>query len=459
MGWPGFSDYNSNIQNPRVAFRNPKLKDCAVQLKPGKPWPWPRAGANAIVYRLDNGSWSTAVRVFMNAPKDDRESHYRKVLAHLQKTRPRCMVDFGYEPGGIQVNAQWLPLLTMEWVEGDTLGEWMRVTVQRKDVAAIRAMAEEWVELMGELARCRIAHGDLQHGNVMVRGGKLVLVDYDGVCVPELVGHKALEFGQPAYQHPGRRNQETLSLDMDHFSAWIILISLRAVAADLALYERFVVRTEVEYLLFSDGDIRRPESSGLWKELLKSPDAEVRGWADQTLRALAGPIDQVPPFGLIPHRTGMIASPVDSPDQRRPDNKAHDVFISYSTRDDAPARAVYHALGARGIRCWMAPIDILPGTTWGGAIMDAIEGSRVMVLIYSSSSNESEAVMRELYAAADNRIPVLPFRIENCPPSKDVKFLIQHQHWLDALTPPLEQHIDKLFKSLKTLLRSDVDQS
>ena len=53
MGWPGPSDYNAVIQNPSTAFRDPRLKGCAVELKPGKPWPWPRSGANAIVYRLN----------------------------------------------------------------------------------------------------------------------------------------------------------------------------------------------------------------------------------------------------------------------------------------------------------------------------------------------------------------------------------------------------------------------
>src|SRR5262245_23909279 len=118
MGWPSPGDYNGIIQNPRAAFRDPRLKDCAVELKPGKPWPWPRAGANAIVYRLCNGSWSTAVRVFMNTPKAERQSRYERVHAYLQQTKPRCMVEFGYEAAGLCFNGQWLPILTMEWVEG-----------------------------------------------------------------------------------------------------------------------------------------------------------------------------------------------------------------------------------------------------------------------------------------------------------------------------------------------------
>ena len=49
---------------------------------------------------------------------------------------------------------------------------------------------------------------------------------------------------------------------------------------------------------------------------------------------------------------------------------AHDVFISYSTKDKPTADAACAALEAKGIRCWIAPRDILPGSDWGEAIID-----------------------------------------------------------------------------------------
>ena len=243
MGWPSPGDYNGVIQNPKAAFRDPKLKECAVQTKPGKPFPWPRSGANAIVYKLFNGSWSTCVRVFMNEPNADRQSRYQRVHEHLQQTKPKCMVGFGYEPQGILVG-QWLPILTMEWVEGKTLGSWFRDAVERQDGGAIKKMAHEWIKLMCELRSYEIAHCDLQHGNVMVVGDRLVLVDYDGMYVPAMKtkdekDRVAWESGLPAYQHPLRAGQ-LLSPAIDDFSAWLILISLRAVADDLSLWHRMI---------------------------------------------------------------------------------------------------------------------------------------------------------------------------------------------------------------------------
>ena len=303
MAWPSPADYNGVIQNPKAAFRDPRLKDCAVELKPGKPWPWPRAGANAIVYRLYNGSWSTAVRVFMNAPKADRQSRYQKVNDYLRRTKPKCMVEFGYDPEGMLVNGQWLPVLSMEWVEGKTLGVWFREAVERQDSPAIKQMSHEWIKLICELRSHRIAHCDLQHGNVMVRDDRLVLVDYDGMFVPTMdtgdpEDRVAWENGLPAYQHPGRIGQ-LLSPAIDDFSAWLILISLRAVADDLPLWHRMIGQSEEESLLFTERDIKDPDRSPLWPELIhNAKDRMVREWSAALRKSLDRPFDEVPPFDI-----------------------------------------------------------------------------------------------------------------------------------------------------------------
>lgn len=66
---------------------------------------------------------------------------------------------------------------------------------------------------------------------------------------------------------------------------------------------------------------------------------------------------------------------------------AHDVFISYSHHDKPQADAVCATLEAKGIRCWIAPRDVIPGQEWGAAIVEAIRASRVMVLVFSSHAN------------------------------------------------------------------------
>jgi hypothetical protein len=130
----------------------------------------------------------------------------------------------------------------------------------------------------------------------------------------------------------------------------------------------------------------------------------------------------------------------------------HDVFISYSTEDKPTADAMCAKLEAQGFRCWIAPRDILPGQDWGEAIISAIAEARVMVLVFSSHANRSVHVPREAERAVSRGRIIIPFRIEDMPPSKSMEYFLSSPHWLDALTPPLEKHLESLASTLRRLL-------
>lgn len=142
---------------------------------------------------------------------------------------------------------------------------------------------------------------------------------------------------------------------------------------------------------------------------------------------------------------------------------AHDVFISYSSKDKNIADAACALLEARGVRCWMAPRDIIPGSEWGAAIINAIGAARVMVLIYTSSSNASPQVRREVERAVAHGLHVIPFRVEDVPMSPALEYFISSPHWLDALSPPMERHLDHLSRIITAVLdaqsAADVPQS
>jgi hypothetical protein len=131
---------------------------------------------------------------------------------------------------------------------------------------------------------------------------------------------------------------------------------------------------------------------------------------------------------------------------------AHDVFISHSTRDKPVSDAVCAALEKAGIRCWVAPRDVQPGRSFAGEITRAIQQSKAMVLIFSANSNTSWQVLREVQLAVDSQLHILQFRIEEVLLNDDLKYYLSTPHWLDAMTPPLEQHLGRLSNSIRTLL-------
>jgi hypothetical protein len=134
---------------------------------------------------------------------------------------------------------------------------------------------------------------------------------------------------------------------------------------------------------------------------------------------------------------------------------AHDVFISYSSADKPTADAVCAGLERGAVRCWVAPRDILPSQSWAEAIVNAIGESQLLIVIFSSSSNGSQQVLREVERAVGKGIPILPFRIEDVLPSRSLEYFLATPHWLDAISPPLERHIEKMVATVRVVLARD----
>ena len=127
------------------------------------------------------------------------------------------------------------------------------------------------------------------------------------------------------------------------------------------------------------------------------------------------------------------------------------IFISYSQNDKAQADAVCSRLESASMNCWIAPRDISPSRDWAEEIIDAINSAAVMVFIFSSSSNTSPQVRREIERAVHKGVNVLPFRIEDVTPSKSLEYFISTQHWLDACTGSFDNHLDELYNCVKAI--------
>lgn len=131
---------------------------------------------------------------------------------------------------------------------------------------------------------------------------------------------------------------------------------------------------------------------------------------------------------------------------------ARDIFISYSQPDRACAFAIVQQLEMRGIDVWIAPRDVSPSADWAAEIIDAIASARLMLLVFSGNSNDSDQVRREVERAVHKQVRILPFRIEDVLPSKSLEYFLSAQHWMDAFPPPLEPHIDRLCDYLDAAL-------
>ena len=125
------------------------------------------------------------------------------------------------------------------------------------------------------------------------------------------------------------------------------------------------------------------------------------------------------------------------------------IFLSYSSRDKLIADAICSRLENQGIRCWIAPRDVNPGADYSDQISEALERSTAMVMVFSSGSNSSRHVKSEIDRAFSLDKVIIPFRVEDVELDKGLAYYLSKTHWLDALTKPLEQHIDRLAGTIR----------
>jgi hypothetical protein len=289
MRLPSDSDYNGAIQNPGFCFLDPELKAGMVELMPALPLPKARSGNFATVYKVITQGRAWAVRCFTRAIPPDQQRRYTEISRTVVESRLPYFVDFNYLPKGIKVGAQWFPIVKMEWVAGEPLDSY----IQRRLTAPteIAELAAAWLKMTAALKRAGIAHGDLQHGNVLVANGRLRLVDYDGMFVPSLAGSKASEVGHRNYQHP-LRNEGHFGPWLDHFSSWVIFVSLLGLAADPSLWQRH--KGGDDCLLLRRADFLLPDRSAVLNDLTSLRDGRARAAAALFRSLVAFPPDRVP---------------------------------------------------------------------------------------------------------------------------------------------------------------------
>lgn len=115
---------------------------------------------------------------------------------------------------------------------------------------------------------------------------------------------------------------------------------------------------------------------------------------------------------------------------------AHDVFISYSSKNKTTADAICHVLEEQGIKCWIAPRDIVGGEKYGNVIESAIKSCKVFVIIFSEESRISPWVESELNLAFTDRRIIVPFKIDSSVLEGEMRLILNNKHWIEAYPNP-----------------------
>src|SRR5450755_4692650 len=129
-------------------------------------------------------------------------------------------------------------------------------------------------------------------------------------------------------------------------------------------------------------------------------------------------------------------------------------FISYASQDKPVADAVCQALERAGVACWIAPRNVVPGESYAGAIVHAIDNTKLIVLILSEHGASSQHVLREVERASSKRHPVVAFRIDAAPMPADLEYFLNTSQWLDASGTGVERALPRLVDAVQRAIAS-----
>jgi hypothetical protein len=296
--WPDLTEYHEALQSPQRSLGDPGLQKAQID-KDRFGMPKPATGGNAVVYKASEGQNVWAVRCFLR-PISDHAERYAAISKHLQKNRSAHSTEFVYLADGLRIKGGTFPIVKMAWVQGQHLDRCVEGLLdQPRELGALR---EKFRTLVKDIEQAKFAHGDLQHGNIMVTGKELLLIDYDGMWVPALIGRHATEIGHRAYQHP-KRSMTDYGPYLDRFSALVIYLSLRALELDRKLWDTYYTG---DNLLFVREDFTELGRSPIWGDLAALKNPEVTYLAGVLAAMVGRPLKDLPRLEAVLSNSGGL---------------------------------------------------------------------------------------------------------------------------------------------------------
>lgn len=308
--WPSPGDYSAAIQNPHHCFADPELARGQVYTNQ-LGLPVGASGNFAVVYQLHSGAQVFAVRCFIR-PVTNQQQRYDALSQHLHGIWLPALVDYAYLPQGIRVRGQWYPVVRMAWIAGQQLHQYIEDHLRHSQL--LERLAMQWRGVVAGLCGAHMAHGDLQHGNILVDGhDQIHLVDYDGFFIPALHTQPPGERGHPNYQHPERQQHGYYAANADAFSALVIYLSLLALRTEPDLWSWHTG----ENLLFKADDFTQPGRTPVWQRLQGSVDPAVQRLTATLEHFCREPVSATPDLDTViqglPERIAVPAKPRPTP--------------------------------------------------------------------------------------------------------------------------------------------------
>ncbi|PIY12329.1 MAG: hypothetical protein COZ18_02340 [Flexibacter sp. CG_4_10_14_3_um_filter_32_15] len=271
---PSIQEYIDSFRETTDYFKTLKLQSVPSKFDANEPYFV--AGGFACVFKVKQNNEFWAFKCFLQEDKH-RNERLTILSKFLQERTESYFIKTHFYTDELWVCSQLAgdaeyPTFAMPWIEGQTLGEYIHQAAKGRKTEKIKVIYDEFLRLAHFLLTNEFAHGDLKHDNILVtQDQNLILIDYDGMYLPQLAHISSQELGGHAYQHPKRTAQDW-GKHIDDFSILVILLSLRAFIVLPSLIDDH----HTENLLLTDNDIKNPMQSPLLQTLWQQEDEQLK---------------------------------------------------------------------------------------------------------------------------------------------------------------------------------------
>jgi hypothetical protein len=107
-------------------------------------------------------------------------------------------------------------------------------------------------------------------------------------------------------------------------------------------------------------------------------------------------------------------------------------FINYASQDAAVANSLVEALEQLGVRCWIAPRDMIPGSLYADGIVRAINGAKMYLSSFCRNMRVGSALVgKEIERASSKRRPIIAIHTDSAQLTPAFEYFLSASQWIE----------------------------
>lgn len=136
-----------------------------------------------------------------------------------------------------------------------------------------------------------------------------------------------------------------------------------------------------------------------------------------------------------------------------------DVFISHASENHHEATEICEFLEQRGLRCWIAPRNVVQSNEYPDEIIKGVKNSKSLILLLSSHTADSQYVSMEVERAVHYRRRIFTIRLEEVGVPENLELFLGMPHWIDKWAADYQSRLESIPSILEGVVAPSIQET